>query len=68
MADNNEGSCYIAMARTLWANKEEHGIWDMLRATDGGVRSFDSVSQAKDYAESSEEYAGRNYFIVRILG
>lgn len=65
----DEGIFHIAIPRTLWADKEEHGIWDMIRDSNGAVMDFSSVTQAQMFAEKPDtEYAGRNYFIVKIHG
>lgn len=60
---------YIAIPRSLRVVNEQHGVWDVVKDATGGVRSFDTLGDAKQYVEDNDlETNSPTYYIMSLVG
>lgn len=55
---------YVAFPRSLNSRNAEHGVWDVVKDK-RGVKSFDSVEEAIEYAKAN---AKGEYYVLSIVG
>lgn len=58
---------FVLVPRILNMRNKEHGVWDAAKREDGGVRSFESVEDAKEYVVDNQ-LDQLTYYIVKLVG
>ncbi|MEK4715348.1 hypothetical protein [Sporosarcina sp. FSL K6-5500] len=57
---------YMVLPRHLNVKNPEFGIWDAVKEEDGGIKRFDSVEEAREFA--SKNINGREFYVLALVG